>query len=156
MKAIGSNSQTSIQRAPHHPAGASFVSRRPLSSAASCPAHARYSDHHEFDLTIFKGSLSQNVARHLFDGAPICMKVLLRLYLRWKFGLQNATLPCVPIRYLKRYRLRSLVDLLLAGLGKFPHTLFPYETFALAANEAGRRSDEIGRDSWMVVYGRAD
>ena len=32
------------------------------------------------------------------------------------------------IRNLKRYRLRSLVDLLFGGLGKFPHTLFLYET----------------------------
>jgi len=73
------------------------------------------------------------------------------LRLCWKFGLQNAALPCVAIRYLKRYRLRSVVDLLHAGLGKFPHTLFPYETFALVTNEAGRRSDEIARDGWMVV-----
>jgi len=73
------------------------------------------------------GSRRKSVARHLFDDRPICEKVLLRLYLRWELGLQNAALPRVPIRYLKRYRLRSLVDLLFGGLGKFPHTLFLYE-----------------------------
>jgi hypothetical protein len=86
-------------------------------------------DHHEFDLAAFKGSRRKGVASHLFDDRPICKKVLLRLYLRWELGLQNAALPRVPIRNLKRYRLRSLVDLLFGGLGKFPHTLFLYETF---------------------------
>ena len=85
-------------------------------------------DHHEFDLAAFKGSRRKSVASHLFDDRPICKKVLLRLYLRWELGLQNAALPRVPIRNLKRYRLRSLVDLLFGGLGKFPHTLFLYET----------------------------
>jgi hypothetical protein len=101
--------------------------------------------HHEFDLTVFKGSRRKSVASHLFDDRPICEKVLLRLCLRWKLGLQNAALPRVPVRNLKRYRLGSLVDLLFGGLGKFPHTLFLYETFALVANEVGRISGEIGR-----------
>jgi hypothetical protein len=102
-------------------------------------------DHHEFDLATFKGSRGKSVASHLFDDRPICEKVLLRLYLRWELGLQNAGLPRVPIRNLKRYRLGSLVDLLFGGLGKFAHTLFLYKTFALAANEVGRISGEVGR-----------
>jgi hypothetical protein len=84
-------------------------------------------DHHEFDLAAFKGSRRKSVASHLFDDRPICEKVLLRLYLRWELGFQNAALPRVPISNLKRYRLRSLVDLLFSGLGKFPHTQFLYE-----------------------------
>jgi hypothetical protein len=67
-------------------------------------------DRHEFDLADFKGSRRKSVASHLFDDRPICKKVLLRLYLRWELGLQNAALPRVPIRNPKRYRLRSLVD----------------------------------------------
>jgi hypothetical protein len=67
-------------------------------------------DHHEFDLAAFKGSRRKSVASHLFDDRPICKKVLLRQYLRWELGLQNAALPRVPIRNPKRYRLRSLVD----------------------------------------------
>jgi hypothetical protein len=102
-------------------------------------------DHHEFDLAAFKGSCRKSVARHFFDDRPIREKVLLRLYLRWELGLQNAALSRVPIRNLKRYRLGSLVDLLFGGLGKFPHTLFLYKTFALVANEVGRISGEIGR-----------
>ena len=35
--------------------------------------------------------------------------------------------PRVPLGNLKRYRLRSLVDLLFGGLGKFPHTQLLYE-----------------------------
>src|SRR5450759_4475727 len=85
-------------------------------------------DHHKFDLVAFKRSRRKSVASHLFDDRPICEKVLLRLYLRWELGLQNAALPRVPIQNLKRYRLQSLVDLLFGGLGKFPHTLFLYET----------------------------
>jgi hypothetical protein len=102
------------------------------------------SDHYEFDLAVFKGSGRKSVASHLFDDRPICEKVLLRLYLRWKPGLQNAALPRGPIRNLKRYCLRSLANLLFGGLGKFPHTLFLCEAFALVANEAGRISGEIG------------
>ena len=84
-------------------------------------------DHHEFDLAAFKGSRRKSIARHLFDDRPICEKVLLRLYFRRELGFQNAALPRVPIGNLKRYRLRSLVDLLFGGLGKFPHTQFLYE-----------------------------
>jgi hypothetical protein len=85
-------------------------------------------DHDEFDMAIFKSSRRKSVARHFFDDWPICEKVLLRLYLRWELSLQNAVLPRVPIRYLKRYRLRSLVDLLFGGLDKFPHALLLCDT----------------------------
>src|SRR5882757_6591740 len=101
-------------------------------------------DHHEFDLAAFKGSRRKSVASHLFDDRPICKKVLLRLYLRWEPGLQSAALPRVPIRNLKRYRLGPLADLLFGGLGKFPHTLFLCEAFALVANEVACFSGEIG------------
>lgn len=83
-------------------------------------------DHYEFDLAVFKGSRRKSVEGHLFDDRPICDKVFLRLRLRWELGLQNSALPRVPVRYLKRYRLRSLVDLLLGGHGRFPHALFLY------------------------------
>ena len=79
-------------------------------------------DHPEFDLAAFKDSRRKSVASHLFDGRPIYEKVLLRLYLRWEVGLQNAALPRVPISNLKRYRLGPLVDLLFGGLGKLAHT----------------------------------
>jgi hypothetical protein len=102
-------------------------------------------DHHEFDLAVLKGSRRKSVAGHLFDDRPICEKVLLRLYLRWQPGLQNAALPGVPIRYLKRYRLRSLVDLLFGGLGKLLHARFLYDNIALVANEVDGISAEIGR-----------
>ena len=101
-------------------------------------------DHHKLDLAVFKGSRRKSVASHLFDDRPICEKVLLRLYLRWELGLQNAALPRVPIRYLKRYRLRSLVDLLFGRLGKYPHALFLYETLALVANAVDHPSVEMG------------
>src|SRR5260370_21540157 len=81
-------------------------------------------DHHELDLAVFNGSRRKSVARHPFDDRPICEKVLLRLCPRWEFGLQNAALPHVPIRDLEGYRFRSLADLLLGRLGKFPPTLF--------------------------------
>jgi hypothetical protein len=112
-------------------------------------------DHHEFELAIFKGSRRKSVACHLFDDRPICEKVLLRLYLRWQPGLQNAALPRVPVRYLKRYRLRSLADFLFGGLGKLLHTLFLYDNIALVANEVGRISGEIGRGSvgWISTPG---
>jgi len=103
-------------------------------------------DHHQFDLAAFKGSHRKSIASHLFDDRPICEKVLLRLCLRWELGLQNAALPCVPIRDLKRYRLGSLLDLLFGGLGKFAHTLFLYNTFALVANEVGRISGELAKE----------
>jgi hypothetical protein len=80
-------------------------------------------DHEEFDIAALKSSRRKGVARHFFDDWPICEKVLLRLYLRLELCLQNATLPRVPIRYLKRYRLRSLVDLLFSGFNKLPHVL---------------------------------
>src|ERR1700716_690104 len=79
-------------------------------------------DHYEFDLAVIKGSRRKSVACHFFDHRPICEKVLLRLYLRWEVGLQNAALPRVPISNLKRYRLGPLVDLLFGGLGKLAHT----------------------------------
>jgi hypothetical protein len=112
-------------------------------------------DHHEFDVAVFKGSRRKSVACHLFDDRPMCEKVLLRLYLRWQPGLQNAVLPCVPIRYLKRYRLRSLIDLLFGGLGKFHHALFLYENFALVTNEAGRISGELAAERGEP-YGSAE
>jgi len=84
-------------------------------------------DHLEFDLAVLKGARRESVARHLFDGRPICQKILLCLRLGRKVGLQNAALSRVSIRDLKGYRLRPLVDLLFGGLGKFPQTLFPYE-----------------------------
>src|SRR5258707_8289853 len=99
-------------------------------------------DHYEFDLALFKGSCRKSVACHLFDDRPICEKVLLRLKLRWEPGLQSAALPRVPIRNLKRYRLGS--SLISWGLGKFPHTLFLCEAFALVANEVACFSGEIG------------
>ena len=109
-------------------------------------------DHHEFDLAAFKGSRRKSVASHLFDDRPICKKVLLRLYLRWELGLQNAALPRVPIRNLKRYRLRSLVDLLFGGLGKFQQYRFLYENFAQVANEVGRISGEIAMEGrWIPM-----
>ena len=85
------------------------------------------SDHHEFDPAVLKDSRRKSVASHLFDDRPICEKVLLRLYLRWEVGLQDAALPRVPIRNLKRYRLGSFIDLLFGGLGKFAHTLFLFK-----------------------------
>src|SRR5450759_3083961 len=85
-------------------------------------------DHHEFDLATLKGSRGKSVASHLFDDRPIYEKVLLRLYLRWGLGVDEAAVPRGPIRNLKRYRLGSLVDLLFGGVGKCPHTLFLYET----------------------------
>src|ERR1700686_1457168 len=84
-------------------------------------------DHHELDLAVFYGARRKSVTRHLFDDRPICEKVLLRLCFRRQPGLQNAALPRVPIRYLKRYRLRPLADLPFGRLGDFSHTLFPYE-----------------------------
>jgi hypothetical protein len=85
-------------------------------------------DHDEFDIAIFKRSRRKSVSRHFFDDWPICEKVLLRLCLRWELSLQNAVLPRVPIRYLKRYRLRSLVDLSFGRLDKFPHALLLCKT----------------------------
>src|SRR6266550_2912248 len=85
-------------------------------------------DHHQFDLAVFKGSRRKSVACHLFDDRPMCQKVFLRLYLGREPGLQNAALPRVSIRYLKSYRLRSLVDLLFGGLGEFRHRLILHET----------------------------
>src|ERR1039457_4429954 len=84
-------------------------------------------DHHEFNLAAFKGSRRKSVASHLFDDRPICEKVLLRLHFRRELCFQNAALPLVPIGNLKRYRLRSLVDLWFGGLGKFLHAQFLYE-----------------------------
>jgi hypothetical protein len=85
-------------------------------------------DHDQSDETVFKGSRRESVARHFFDGWPICEKVLLRLYLRWELSLQNAALPRVPVRYLKGYRLRSFVALLFGWLDNFPHALLLCET----------------------------
>jgi hypothetical protein len=70
--------------------------------------------------------------------------------------LQNAALPRVPIRYLKRYRLRSLVDLLFGGLGKFLHTLFLYDNIARVANEVGRISGELAAEREVDTYGSTD
>jgi hypothetical protein len=82
-------------------------------------------DHHEFYLAAFKSFRRKSIARHPFDGRPICAKVKLRLPPGWKSGLQRAALSGISIRDLKGYRLRSFDDLLFGGLGKFPHTLFP-------------------------------
>src|SRR5437667_7024707 len=92
-------------------------------------------DHDELDLAIFERSRRKGIARHLFDDRPICQQVFLRLYLGWKPGLQNAAMPRVPIRNLKRNRLGSLAGLLFGGLGKFAHKLFLCEALALVANE---------------------
>src|SRR3954452_22804808 len=102
-------------------------------------------DHYEFDLAAFKRSRCKSVACHLFDDRPMGEKILLGLYLRWEPGLQNAALPSVAIRYLKRHRLRSLVDLLFGGLGKFPHALFLYEILArpFLARLSGARATGI-------------
>ena len=64
-------------------------------------------DHCEFNLAIFHGSRRKRVARHLFDGRPICEKIPLRLYLYCELGLQNAALPRIAIGYLKGDALRS-------------------------------------------------
>lgn len=84
-------------------------------------------DHHELDLAVFKESRCESIARHLFDGRPVCQKILLRLHLGWELGLQRAALSRISICDLKGYRLRPLVDLLFGGPGKFPQTLFLYE-----------------------------
>jgi hypothetical protein len=75
------------------------------------------SDHREFDLAVLEGSRRKRVASHPFDDRPICEKISLRLDLGWKFGLQNAALPRVPIRNLKGYRLGPLDELLFGGFG---------------------------------------
>ena len=98
------------------------------------------SDHRELDLAVLKGSRRKRIASHPFDDRPICEKISLRLNLGWKFGLQNAALPRVPIRNLKGYRLGSLVELSFGRLGKLPHTI-PLSTLALIANEVGVISD---------------
>src|SRR3977135_835055 len=109
----------------HRPALAVIGDREP----GNAPAVSRLG-YLQFDLAAFKGSHRKSIASHLFDDRPICEKVLLRLKLRWELGLQNAALPSVPIRDLKRYRLGPLLGLLFGGLGKFAHTLFLYKTFA--------------------------
>jgi hypothetical protein len=70
--------------------------------------------------------------------------------------LQNAALPRVPIRYLKRYRLRSLVDLLFGGPGKFLHALFLYDIIAPVANEVARIFGELAAEREVDTYGPAD
>jgi hypothetical protein len=65
-------------------------------------------------------------------------------------------LPRVPVGNLKRYRLRSLVDLLFGGLGKFLHALFLYDNFARVANEVGRISGELAAEREVDTYGPAD
>jgi hypothetical protein len=87
-------------------------------------AEGRGLDHHKFDLAIFRRSLGKRGARHLFDKQPMGEQVFLRLYLGWEFCLENAALPRISVRYFKGYDLQSLVDLLRARLGKFPHRLF--------------------------------
>src|SRR5260221_456993 len=73
----------------------------------------------DFDTAVLNVPRRKSVARHPFDNPPICEKVLLRLCPRWEFGLQNAALPHVPIRYLKGHRLRSLADSCSVGLASF-------------------------------------
>jgi hypothetical protein len=70
--------------------------------------------------------------------------------------LQDAVLPRVPIRYLKRYHLRSLVDLLFGGPGKFLHTLFLYDIIARVANEVARIFAELAAEREVDTYGPAD
>jgi len=70
--------------------------------------------------------------------------------------LQDAVLPRVPIRYLESYRLRSLVDLLFGGLGKFLHALFLYDTIARVANEVARIFGELAAEREVDTYGPAD
>jgi hypothetical protein len=65
-------------------------------------------------------------------------------------------LPRVPIRYLKSYRLRSLVDLLFGGPGKFLHTRFLYDIIARVANEVARISGELAAEREVDIYGPAD
>jgi hypothetical protein len=65
------------------------------------------------------GSRRKRVACHLLDDRPICEQVLLRLYLCWQLGLQNAAPARVPIRNLKRDHLRPFADFLFSGLGRF-------------------------------------
>src|SRR3954454_17166462 len=81
------------------------------------------SDHGEFDLAVFNSSARKGVSREFLDDWPICEKVHLRLDLCWQLSLQNAALPRVPVRYLKRHRLRSLVNLFFSGVDEFPHVL---------------------------------
>jgi hypothetical protein len=78
---------------------------------------------HEFDLAVVKDSRRESLARHPLDSWPIREKILLGERLGRKLGLQNAALPHVPVRDLKGYRLRPLDDLLLGGLGNYPHPL---------------------------------
>jgi hypothetical protein len=85
------------------------------------------SGHDEFDLAVFKISRRERVACHLFDNGPICKKILLGQRLRRQLGLQNAALSRIPVRDLKGYRLRPLDDLLLGGLGSYPHPRFLFE-----------------------------
>src|SRR3982074_2047173 len=114
-------------------------------------------DHYEFDLAIIKGSRRKSVACHLFDDRPVCEKVLLRLELRREPGLQNAALPRVPVRNLKRYRLGPFADLLFGGLGKFPHTLFLCEAFALSRMKSLESRVKLAADRWGDhLYGPAD
>jgi hypothetical protein len=84
----------------------------------------RSGGHDEFDLAVFKISRRERLARHLFDNRPIGEKVFLGQRLRRQLGLQNATLPRIPVRDQKRHRLRSLDDLLFGGFGSYPHPLF--------------------------------
>jgi hypothetical protein len=70
--------------------------------------------------------------------------------------LQDAVVPRVPIRDLKGYRLRSLVDLLFGGLGKFLHTLFLYDTIARVANEVACIFGELAAEREVDTCGPAD
>jgi hypothetical protein len=81
-------------------------------------------DHDELDLAVFNGSGGKSIPCHFFNDRPIGEKILLCLLLRWKSGLQNAAVPGIPIRNLKRHRLSALPDLLFRGSGMFRHTLF--------------------------------
>src|SRR5450631_2984665 len=65
-------------------------------------------------------------------------------------------LPRVPVRYLKRYCLRSLVDLLFGGLGKFLHARFLYDIIAQVANEVARIFGELAAERDVNTYGPAD
>jgi hypothetical protein len=85
------------------------------------------SKHHKLDLAVFKRAGRENVASHLFNRRPIDEEVPLRLFLCRELGFQATSLTCVPVRDLKRDRLRPFADLLFGWLGVLPHMLFLYD-----------------------------
>jgi hypothetical protein len=108
-----------------------------MSGIAWSGAQSGLLDHHELQLAAFNGFRLESVPSHLFESRPIREKVLVRLCFRRKRRLQQAPLPRVSISYLKRYGLGSLLDFLLARLGKLAHTLLLIKIFSLVADEVG-------------------